>query len=80
MATVIGFLKCLLQGVQYKKHGYRNRSVFLEGLRELMRLSISQVLREEQIKLLKLLDVELLRFLKLITDSASYRLAQCGVV
>ncbi len=77
---VFGLLNEQLLGKCIKKHGHREISVFLSGLQTLLHISSISKPLKENIKLLRHMDIELLRLLDLLTNSMYYNLLQQGVV
>ncbi len=80
LVMVVGLLREQLYGVRIKKHGHRATSVFLNGLRTLLRMSSTSKSLDKDMELLKYLDIKLLKFLNLITNSIHYNLLYQGVV
>ena len=60
LVMVVGLLREQLYGVRIKKHGHRATSVFLNGLRTLLRMSSTSKPFEEDMELFKYLDIKLL--------------------
>jgi len=80
LVMVIGMLKEQLFGRRIKKHGHRDTSIFLKGLRTLLHISSVSCLQKEEIQLLRYLDIGFLKLLNLIRDSVYYDLLEQGVV
>ena len=80
LVMVIGLLKEQLFGKRIKKHGHREISVFLNGLRTLLHISSISKPLKEYTRLLRHMDIELLRLLNLLTNSMYCNLLQQGVV
>jgi len=80
LVMVIGLLKDHLFGIKVKKHGHRDISIFLKGLRTLLHIASVNKIHPEDVQLLKALDIEFLKLMNLITNSVYCNLLELGVV
>ena len=80
LVIVTGLLRDRLLGKRLKRHGHRDVSIFLKGLRTLLHIASVTQLQREEVQILKCLDIGLLRLLNIITNSIYYNLMKLGVV